>query len=507
MTGDHDARRAVERALRDRTRRHFFADCGVGLGTMALASLLGEGLPARAGTEPAAGPSRPRTPAQAAPRGTDPLAARPGHFPARARSVIYLFMAGGPSQLELFDYKPQLQRYSGQPIPDSFIRGRRFAFMDIFTKEHPKLLGTVRRFARHGQSGAWVSELLPHLAGAVDDLTFIKSAATDVFNHAPAKLFANTGTVQFGRPSMGSWITYGIGSESSSLPGFVVLQSGPRGPRGGAVNWGSGFLPSAYQGVPLRAGGDPILNLATPEGISRRQQRRTIETIATLNRSHLDVTADPEIATRINAYEVAFRMQTSAPELIDLGSETAETLRMYGTEPGRPGFATNCLLARRLVERGVRFVQLYHTEWDHHGTPGQTLTGDLDQVCRDIDQPCAALIKDLKMRGLLDTTLVVWGGEFGRTPMGEIRETVGRNHHIDSMTVWLAGGGVKPGITVGETDEFGFGAASDRVHVHDLQATILHLLGLEHTKLTYRFQGRDFRLTDVAGQVVTKLLA
>jgi hypothetical protein len=504
MTGDFDPN---EQALRDRTRRHFFADCGIGLGAMALSSLLGGDRPAVAGPERGPSPSRSRVAGDPLAAGRNPMAARPGHFPAKARSVIYLFMAGGPSQLELFDYKPRLQAYSGQPIPDSFIQGRRFAFMDIFTKEHPKLLGTVRKFARHGGSGAWVSELLPHLAGVVDDLTFVKSAATDVFNHAPAKLFANTGTVQFGRPSMGSWITYGIGSESTSLPGFVVLQSGPRGPRGGAVNWGSGFLPSAYQGVPLRGGGSPILNLATPPGIATERQRRAIEAIAALNRSHLDVTADPEIATRITAYEVVFRMQTSAPELIDLGSETAETLKLYGTEPGRPGFATNCLLARRLVERGVRFVQLYHTDWDHHGVPGQTLSRDLDQVCREIDQPCAALIKDLKSRGLLDETLVVWGGEFGRTPMGEIRETVGRNHHIDSMTTWLAGGGVRPGLTLGETDEFGFAPIADRVHVHDLQATILHLLGLEHTRLTYRFQGRDFRLTDVGGQVVTKLLA
>ena len=506
MTGDWDTREARERALQDRTRRHFFADCGMGLGAMALSSLLGDVRPALAGAGRDSSPSR----SPATGRGfaaENPMVARPGHFPARARSVIYLFMAGGPSQLELFDYKPRLQEYSGRPIPDSFIEGRRFAFMDIFTKEHPKLLGTVRKFARYGESGAWVSALLPHLAEVVDDLAFVKSAATDVFNHAPAKLFANTGSAQFGRPSMGSWVTYGIGSESSSLPGFVVLQSGPRGPRGGAVNWGSGFLPSSHQGVPLRAGAEPILNMATPRGVSRERQRRTIEAVTALNRSHLDVTADPEIATRITAYEVAFRMQTSAPELIDLGSETAETLKMYGTEPGKPGFATNCLLARRLVERGVRFVQLYHTDWDHHGVPGQTLGKDLDQVCREIDQPCAALIKDLKTRGLLDSTLVVWGGEFGRTPMGEIRETVGRNHHIDSMTMWLAGGGVKSGITLGETDEFGFAPVADRVHIHDLQATILHLLGLDHTRLTFRSQGRDFRLTDVAGQVVTKLLA
>jgi hypothetical protein len=507
MTDDFDARRAIDAAIRERTRRHFFADCGVGLGAMALASLFeGERC---AGATPDGDHEESRSVARSQPRAHSigPLAAHPGHFPARAKSVIYLFMAGGPSQLELFDFKPQLQRYSGQPIPDSFIQGRRFAFMDIFTKEHPKLLGTVRKFARYGQSGSWVSALLPHMAEVVDDLTFVKSVATDVFNHAPAKLFANTGSSQFGRPSMGSWVTYGIGSESADLPGFVVLQSGVRGPRGGAVLWGNGFLPSTYQGVPLRGGGEPILNLSTPTGISREQQRRTIATIAALNQARLDATADPEIATRINAYEVAFRMQSSAPELIDVGSETAETLKMYGALPGKPSFASNCLLARRLVERGVRFVQLYHTDWDHHGVPGQTLTRDLDQVCHDIDQPCAALIKDLKARGLLENTLVIWGGEFGRTPMGEIRETVGRNHHIDTMTMWLAGGGVKPGVTVGETDELGFGPVSDRVHIHDLQATILHLLGLDHTRLTFRFQGRDFRLTDVEGNVVNKLLA
>ncbi|HKI18373.1 MAG TPA: DUF1501 domain-containing protein [Isosphaeraceae bacterium] len=510
MICEHDARKRALDALRARTRRHFFADCGIGLGAVALASLLRGEDPAAA-TEPDSEPDRATAlrpdASRALSRSGNPLAARPAHFPARAKSVIYLFMAGGPSQLELFDYKPELQEYSGQPIPDSFIQGRRFAFMDIFTKEHPKLLGTVRKFARYGQSGAWVSALLPHMAEVVDDLAFVKSAATDVFNHAPAKLFANTGTAQFGRPSMGSWITYGIGSESASLPGFVVLQSGSRGPRGGAVNWGNGFLPSAYQGVPLRAAAEPILNLNTPSGISPERQRRTIAAIAALDSAHLDVIGDPEIAARISSYETAHSMQSSAPELIDLKAETSATLKMYGAQPGVPSFANNCLLARRLVERGVRFVQLYHTDWDHHGVPGQTLTRDLDLVCRDVDQACAALIKDLKCRGLLDSTLVVWGGEFGRTPMGEIRETVGRNHHIDSMTMWFAGGGVKPGITVGETDDFGFAPIADRVHVHDVQATILHLLGLDHTRLTFRFQGRDFRLTDVGGRVVAKLLA
>jgi Protein of unknown function (DUF1501) len=507
MTDDFDARRAYVMAVRERTRRQFFADCGVGLGTISLASLLERAGPVWAMSEGNEPPSGRAASSQSIAGDANPLAPHPGHFAARAKSVIYLFMAGGPSQLELFDFKPELQKFSGRPIPESFIRGRRFAFMDLFTQQRPKLLGTLRKFAQHGQSGGWVSALLPHLAGVVDDLTFVKSIATDVFNHAPAKLFANTGSSQFGRPSMGAWVTYGIGSESADLPGFVVLQSGPRGPRGGAVNWANGFLPSAYQGVPLRGGGDPILNLSTPPGISRDHQRQTIETIAALDQVRLDTTLDPEIAARITAYEVAFRMQSSAPELIDLGAETAETLKMYGAEPGKPSFANNCLLARRLVERGVRFVQLYHTHWDHHGLPGQTLSHDLDGVCRDIDQPCAALIKDLKSRGLLGHTLVVWGGEFGRTPMGEIRDTVGRNHHIDAMTMWLAGGGVKPGITVGETDEFGFAPVSDRVHIHDLHATVLHLLGLDHTKLTFRFQGRDFRLTDVAGEVVTKLLA
>jgi hypothetical protein len=505
MSGEFDQLRTAAKRLREKTRRHFFVDCGIGLGAIALESLLGEGRPAGASEPDRAGLPR-QDAARALSRAGNPMAVRPGHYPARAQSVIYLFMAGGPSQLELFDYKPRLQQYSGQPIPDSFIHGRRFAFMDIFTKEHPKLLGTVRPFAQHGQSGAWVSALLPHMSQVADDLAFVKSVATDVFNHAPAKLFVNTGAAQFGRPSMGAWITYGIGSESVGLPGFVVLQSGPRGPRGGAVNWGSGFLPSAYQGVPLRAGAEPILNLNTPRGVSAKRQRRTIEAIMALDSAHFDAIADPEIATRITAYETAFRMQTTAPELIDLRSETAATLAMYGVEPGEPSFASNCLLARRLVERGVRFVQLYHTDWDHHGVPGQTLTGDLDKVCRDVDQPCAALIKDLKCRGLLDSTLVIWGGEFGRTPMGEVRETIGRNHHIDAMTVWLAGGGTKPGVTVGETDEFGFAPIADRVHVHDLQATLLHLLGLDHTRLTFRFQGRDFRLTDVGGQVVTKLL-
>jgi hypothetical protein len=471
------------------TRRHFFQTCALGVGKIALASLLAE---RQLGA----------TQQQAT---LSPLAARRPHHRATAKSVIYLFMAGGPSQLELFDHKPRLQELDGQPIPESYLRDRRFAFMSSFT--NPRLLAPRRRFARHGRCGAWVSELLPHTASMVDHLAFVPTVATEVFNHGPAKLFVNTGTAQFGRPSMGAWVTYGLGSEAQDLPGFVVLQSGPRGPRGGAPLWGSGFLPTVHQGVPFRSTGEPILNLTSPPGIDGPRQGQALDVLRDLNQARLEATGDPEIATRMAAYEMAYRMQSSAPELIDLSRESRATLDMYGAQPGRVSFANNCLLARRLVERGVRFVQLYHTDWDHHGGPGADLENALPAICREVDKPSAALIKDLQQRGLLDETLVIWGGEFGRTPMGERRETVGRNHHIDAYTMWLAGGGIKPGITVGATDELGFGPAEDRIHVHDLQATILHLLGLDHLRLTYRFQGRDFRLTDVEGEVVQKLLA
>jgi len=438
---------------------------------------------------------------------SDPLLARAAHFAPRAKNVIFLFMAGGPSQLELFDYKPVLQQYNDQPIPDSYMEGRRFAFMDTFAKEKPKLLGTVRKFAQHGQSGAWVSECLPHTAGIVDDLTFVKTIRTDVPNHAPAKIFMNTGSSQFGRPSMGSWVTYGLGSEADDLPGFVVMLSGPRGPRGGAPLWGSGFLPTCHQGVPFRGQGDPILNLSSPSDTTHDRQGALIGAINALNRKRLDVTGDSEIATRISAYEMAYRMQTSAPELMDLSQESPETLAMYGVDPGKSSFARNCLLARRLVERGSRFIQLYHTNWDHHGGNTENLSTHLDEVCHDVDQGSAALVRDLKQRGLLEDTLVIWGGEFGRTPMGEVRDTVGRNHHIDCATMWFAGGGTKKGFTLGETDELGFSPISSPVHVHDIQATILHLLGLDHLKLTYRFKGRDFRLTDVHGNVLHDMIA
>ncbi|MFO0844561.1 MAG: DUF1501 domain-containing protein [Gemmataceae bacterium] len=471
-----------------RTRRHFFHDCAVGLGSMALASLGNGG---RAASVELPNPLAPR---------------RPHHAP-RAKSVIYLFMAGGPSQLELFDYKPRLIELSGQPVPEEFIRGKRFAFMDTFAKKVPLLLGTRRKFARHGQAGTWVSECFPHVAGIVDEIAVVRSLQTNVFNHAPAKLFMNTGSAQAGRPSMGAWVTYGLGSESKDLPGFVVLQSGPRGPRGGAPLYGSGFLPTTFQGVPFRSTGEPILNLTRPAGLSAPRQRDVIDAVKELNAARLADTGDPEIATRIASYEMAYRMQTSAPDLIDLAKEDKRTLDLYGATPGKPSFANNCLLARRLVERGVRFVQLYHTEWDHHGGPTENLATTLDRVTKEVDRPSAALVRDLKQRGLLDDTLVIWGGEFGRTPMGENRESVGRNHHIEAMTVWLAGGGVKRGLNFGATDELGYGAVEDKVHVHDLHATVLHLLGLEHTKLTFKFQGRDFRLTDVHGHVVKKLLA
>ena len=477
----------LENPLLLQTRRHFFSQCALGVGSMALASLLHED----------------RLRASTAIPGT----VKQPHFPAKAKSVIFLFMAGGPSQLELFDCKPKLQALHGKPIPDEFIKGKRFAFMSSFTKDRPKLLASARKFGRHGKHGTFVSECLPHTAGVVDEMTIVRSVATNVFNHGPAKVFVNTGSPQFGRPSMGAWVTYGIGSAARSLPGFVVLQSGPRGPRGGAANWASGFLPTSYQGVPFRTGGDPVLNLGNPQGISRHGQRDALDAIKDLNEARLEATGDPEIATRIASYEMAYRMQSSAPELIDISRESKKTLEMYGAAPGKASFANNCLLARRLVERGVRFIQLYHTDWDHHGGGGADLGKALDLVTKQIDRPCAALIKDLKERGLLDETLVVWGGEFGRTPMGEVRDTVGRNHHIDAYTMWLAGGGVKRGSDLGATDELGFAPAADRVHVHDLQATILHLLGLDHTKLTYRFQGRDFRLTDVHGEVIEKLLA
>ncbi|WP_010585192.1 DUF1501 domain-containing protein [Schlesneria paludicola] len=475
-------------ATREITRRHFFQDCRVGLGGMALGSLLAGDRSAFAETQPP---------------GFTP-GSRGLHRPARAKAVIFLFMAGGPSQLELFDPKPKLQELSGQVIPESYVKGKRFAFI----KPDAKLLGTNRSFRQYGESGAVISECLPHLGTVADDICLVRSMSTDVFNHGPAKLFMNTGSPQFmGRPSMGTWVTYGIGSESKNLPGFVVLQSGPRGPRGGAPLWSSGFLPTSFQGVPLRSGKEPILNLGNPSGIDSNRQRDFVSAVNDLNQMRHETTQDPEIATRIAAYEMAYRMQSSAPELMDLGGETRETLDMYGAEPGKHSFANNCLLARRLVERGVRFVQLYHTDWDHHGNPDTELGKALDDRCREVDQGSAALVRDLKRHGLLDDTIVIWGGEFGRTPQGEVRDLRGRDHHIEAFTMWMAGGGIKAGQTIGATDEIGYYITEDKVHVHDLHATLLHLLGIDHLQLTYKFQGRNYRLTDVHGNIVSKLLA
>ncbi len=463
------------------SRRWFLRDCGVGLASVAMGSLLG----GNASAQPA-----------------NPLLAKAPHFAPKAKRVIYLFQAGAPSQLDLFDYKPELQKHNGQPVPASVVKGQKYAFI----KPDAALYASDFKFARHGQSGAEISEAFPHLASVVDDLTIIKSMTTDAFNHAPAQVMMNTGSQQFGRPSMGAWTVYGLGSESQDLPAFVVLSSGA-GLSGGSANFGCGFLPTVFQGVQFRKTGDPILSLSNPAGITRDMQRRSLDALKQLNGYHLEQAGDPEIATRISSYEMAFRMQMSAPELMDVSSETPETLAMYGAEPGKPSYAMNCLLARRMAERGVRFVQLFHEAWDHHSE----VTNGVRNVAKATDQANAALVRDLKQRGLLDDTLVIWGGEFGRTPMVENNpdagRKLGRDHHPQAFTMWMAGGGTKRGFILGETDELGFHITQDRVHVHDLHATIQHLLGFDHTRLTHRFQGRDFRLTDVHGELVKKILA
>jgi uncharacterized protein (DUF1501 family) len=473
---DHLYRNADPKIL---ARRWFFQQCGVGLGSIAATQILG-------GTSAASDAS------------LNPLAPKKPPLPAKAKRVIFLFMAGAPSHLELFDNKPQLAKFDGTLPPPDLLKGYRAAFIN----PNSKLLGPKFKFARYGKSGAELSELLPHLAEVVDDIAIVKSMTTDAFNHAPAQILMNTGSSQFGRPSLGSWLTYGLGSESENLPSFVVFSSGSKGPSGGNSNWGSGFLPTVHQGVQFRNGGDPVLYLSNPRGVDPDLQRDSLDAVRDLNRMRLDAVGDPEIATRINSFEMAFRMQSSAPEVMDITKEPKHILDMYGAEPGKPSFANNCLLARRLVERGVRFVELFHEAWDQHGN----LVGDLKKNCKNTDQACAALVKDLKQRGLLDDTLVIWGGEFGRTPMVQ-GGSDGRDHHPNAFSMWLAGGGIKPGTTVGASDELGFQAVEEKVHVHDLHATILHLLGFDHTKLTYRFQGRDFRLTDVAGHVVKPLLA
>ncbi|MFN0086859.1 MAG: DUF1501 domain-containing protein [Blastocatellia bacterium] len=466
------------------TRRHFFRECGVGLGSIALASLL-------RGDSIAQGPGA-----------NNPLAPKRPHHAAKAKRVIYLFQAGAPSQLDLFDYKPGLVKYNGQPVPQEFVKGINYAFI----RPDAGLYASEFTFARHGQSGAEMSEALRHLPKAADEITIIRSMITEAINHAPGQIFMNTGSIQFGRPSIGAWVTYGLGSETQDLPAFVVLSSAG-GTSGGASNWGCGFLPSVYQGVPFRRTGDPILSLSNPRGVTREMQRRSLDALKAINEHHMESTGDPEIATRISSYEMAYRMQESAPELMDLTKESRETLEMYGATPGKASYANNCLLARRLVERGVRFVQLFHEAWDHHSEVAKGVRSQ----CKNTDQATTALILDLKQRGLLDDTIVVWGGEFGRTPMVEsdpdANRSLGRDHHNKAFSMFVAGGGFAPGRTIGETDEFGFNVVRDPVYVHDLHATMLHLLGFDHTKLTYRFQGRDFRLTDVHGTLVEKLLA
>lgn len=478
-------------ALRAVTRRHFFSQSGGGIGAAALAGLLNPSL-FGAGSGIASG---------------SPLSPKAPMFPAKVKSVIYLFMAGAPSQLDLLDYKPTLQKYDGQNVPAELMKGERFAFI----KGTPKLLGSPFEFKRCGKSGAEISELLPHLQGVADDIAIVRTVHTTQFNHAPAQIFMNTGFQIFGRPSMGAWATYGLGSECKDLPGFVVLISGENQPDGGKACWGSGFLPTVYQGVEFRSQGDPVLFLTNPEGVTRTARRESLDLLKDLNETHLASNGDPEIATRIASYEMAYRMQSSVPSLVNIAEEPASIHEMYGTEPGKKSFANNCLLARRLVERGVRFVQLYHRGWDNHGTSSHDdIVNRLPSLCQETDRGAAALIKDLKQRGLLDSTLVMWGGEFGRTPMNEARNNskfLGRDHHPRAFSIWMAGGGIKPGVTLGETDELGYNAAVDPVEVPDLQATILNQMGIDHTELTYRFQGRDFRLTDVSGNVLSKLVA
>ena len=466
--------------LQSCTRRELFQRLGTGIGAIALASLLERDV-------------------DADPAPANPLRSQHPHFPARAKHIIHMHMVGAPSQLELFDYKPVLQRHDGQPVPRQLIEGQRFAFL----RGRPNLLGTRVRFERHGQAGLEISELLPHLSRVADDIAVVKTLQTEEFNHAPAQLFMQTGFGQFGRPSLGSWVAYGLGTENQDLPAFVVLVTGLTAGAGNSL-WGSGFLPTVFQGTQFRSSGDPVLFLSNPRGVDAHDRRRQLDALQQLNRLQLADIGDPEIATRISQYELAFRMQTSVPGLTDLASEPRRIHEMYGTTPGRPSFANHCLLARRLVERGVRFVQLYDADWDHHGG----VFTNLPRKCREVDQPMAALVKDLKERGLLEETLVIWGGEFGRTPMmqGTAGANPGRDHHKEAFCAWLAGGGVKGGFTYGRTDDLGYYPIADPMHVRDLHATILHLLGLDHERLTFRFQGRPFRLTDIGGRVARTLI-
>jgi hypothetical protein len=460
------------------TRRHFLRKCQVGLGSIGLTSLLG--------AAKAAAPA-------------NPLASRPPGLEATAKNVIFLHMAGGPSHLELLDYKPELIKRNGQDCPSTLLEGQRFAFI----KGTPKLLGTPYKFSRYGDNGAWFSELLPHLAGVADELTIVKSMTTEQFNHAPAQLFMHTGSQLLGHPSLGAWATYGLGSLNQDLPGFMVLVSGGNSPDAGKSVWGSGYLPGVYQGVQCRSTGDPILFVDNPPGMSRDVRRRSLDALAELNRIQAREFGSPETLARIEQYELAFRMQVAVPEVMDISRESSQTIANYGATPGQSSFANNCLLARRLVEQGVRFVQLYDWGWDGHGTGvNDDLVHQLPKKCREVDRPVAALIADLKQRGLLDETLVIWGGEFGRTSMMEARDGstyLGRDHHPKAFTMLLAGGGLKPGLVYGETDEFGYFVVKDEVTVRDLHATMLHMLGLDPYRLSYSYMGLDQRLIGPEG--------
>ncbi len=479
--------------LQRQTRRHFLSACGVGLGALGLGALAGSCRPSD------------RTTSLLQENGGAVLP----HLAPKAKRVIYIHMAGAPSQLELFDYKPELQKYHGQDCPAELLEGKKFAFIQGV----PKMLGPQGHFAQYGQSGAWMSDYIPYLQTVADEITFLKAVHTDQFNHAPAQLFMHTGTPRLGRPSLGSWVVYGLGSENQNLPGFIVLASGGQQPDAGKSVFGSGFLPTVYQGVQCRTGGDPVLYLSDPHGMNRDIRKKTIEAINDINRQVYDEVQDPEILTRISQYEMAFRMQMSVPEVMDVSREPSYILDMYGVKPGDGTFAMNCLLARKLIENDVRFVQLFDWGWDGHGTSkDHNVEGGLRQKCLESDQAVTALIKDLKMRGLLDETLVIWGAEFGRTPMQENRNGLvmpymGRDHHLEAFTIWMAGGGVKKGFSYGETDEIGYYGVKDRVHVHDLHATILQLVGYDHEKFTYPFQGRNFRLTDTEGEIIKPIIA
>ena len=461
----------------EHTRRQLFQHIAGGMGPAALSMLLAQQ-------------------ATAAPKVVNPLAAKSPHFKARAKNVIFLHMVGGPSQLDLFEYKPELVKNDGKDVPKRFIEGQRFAFI----RGVPKLMGTKFKFKKHGQSGIEVSELLPHLAGTVDDLCVCKTLESELINHAPAQLMMQTGFGRFGRPSIGSWVSYGLGSDNADLPAFVVMLTGQKAGAGNSL-WGSGFLPTVYQGIEFRKTGDPVLFLSNPKGVTSADRRRLVDDVKALNGVQLADVGDPEIATRIAQYEMAYRMQMSVPELTDLSKEDKQTLALYGATPGKPSFANNCVLARRLVERGVRFVQLYDQGWDHHGG----LAAGLPKKCKQVDRPVAALIKDLKARGMLDETLVVWTAEFGRTPL--LQGSNGRDHHKDAFCALVAGGGVKAGHVHGATDELGYYATENRMPVHDFHATLLHQLGIDHKRLTFKFQGRQYRLTDVHGHVHKEMLA